>query len=185
MSAPQGQVLESVQQLANWFARLLGRGEEPDQEAPTYQRLTQGLSAAEVGQALDYAQRAETLRQELLAAAPGTQLYQLPGYAELGTVPVVNVLRVYAQGDAADALRVEGARSEPGTLLASLEARAGERLPPGAEYREDFYYGGSYFSLGFAGEQIMGEEAEDFGPAANGDYVGMTVGSILPFNLYG
>jgi hypothetical protein len=185
MSAPQPQVLDSVQQLANWFARLLGRGEAPNPETPTYQRLTQGLSAGEIGQALDYAQRAETLRQELLAAAPGTQLYQLPGYAELGTVPVVNVLRVYAQGDAADALRVAGARSAPGTLLASLEAQAGERLPKGAEYREDFYYGGSYFSLGFAGEQITGEEAEGFGPDASSDYVGMTVGSVLPFNLYG
>jgi hypothetical protein len=185
MSAPQPQVLESVQQLANYFARLLGRGEAPNPEGETYQRLTQGLSASEIGEAITYAQRAEMLRQELLASPPGTQLYQLPGYADLGTVPVVNVLRVYAQGDAADALRVAGATSPPGTLLSSLEARTGERLPKGAEYREDYYHGGSYFSLGFAGEEIAGEEAEGFGPSADSDYVGMTVGSILPFNLYG
>lgn len=184
MSAPGPQVLESVQQLANWFARLAGRGETPDPAGATYQRLTQGLSAAEIGQAQDYAQRAETLRQELLAAPPGTQLYELPGYAALGTIPVVNVLRVYAEGDAADALRVAGATSAPGTLLAALEAQTGERVPKGAEYREDYYHGGGYFSLGFAAEQIAGEEAEGFGPSADSDYVGMTVGSILPFNLY-
>jgi hypothetical protein len=130
MSAPQPQVLESVQQLANWFARLAGRGETPDPAGATYQRLTQGLSAAEIAQAQDYARRAETLRQELIAAEPGTQLYQLPGYAALGTTPVVSILHDFTE---------EWTRRGGNT----------RGTPPIEEFR-----GGAYFSLAIRGRGV-------------------------------
>jgi hypothetical protein len=162
MSTPQPQVLESVQQLANWFARLAGRGETPDPAGATYQRLTQGLSAAEIGQAQDYAQRAETLRQELLAAEPGTQLYQLPGYAALGTRPVVSILHDFAE--------------------TTMDAQGREKTVhhrPVEEFR-----GSAYFSLQFAEEEFASQGFEVPGSDVEGEYEGYDVEAILPFDLY-
>lgn len=155
MSAPQRSVLESVQQLANFFAYLEGRGRGVDEESETYQRLTQGLSAGEIREAQHYAIQAEQLRQELLEAPPGTPISELPSYGSLiGLSPVANVLHVYGERDEdtgaftpAGEYRSDPHALGPGTTLGGLIA-AGQALdlrewtPPASEldveYEVDF-----------------------------------------------
>jgi hypothetical protein len=162
MSAPQPQVLESVQQLANWFAYLAGRGDIPDPQSEVYGRLTQGLSAAEIAQAQEYARLAEQLRRELLAAPPGTQLHELPGYAALGTTPVIQIQHDFT------------------TEQVDAQGRSYTRHErPMEEFR-----GGPYFSLAFAEEQFAVQGFEVPGSDAEGDYQGYDVSSIKPFDLY-
>lgn len=148
--------------LANYLARQLSRGIEDDLTGPTGRLISQGLTPAEISLARQYARLAVDLRDALRAAAPGTHLENLPEYAALGSVPQIGMLRVY---------------SETGDLNAALGAR-------GTEYREDPFIGGPFFSVEFAESQIEAEEAEGFGPSADSDYVGTTVGDVLPFNLY-
>lgn len=162
MSAPQRPVLESVQQAANYFSYLMGRGIDPDTESETYQRMVQGMGAAEIAEAQRYAGLAEQLRQELLAAPPGTQLYQLPGYAALGTTPVVSIMHDFTTEEV-DAQGREYTRHNR----------------PIEEFR-----GGAYFSLAFAEEQFASQGFEVPGSDVEGDYQGYEVSSIKPFDLY-
>lgn len=155
MSAPQPQVLFSVQHLANFFSYLAGTGRGVDEESETYQRLTQGMSAGEIAEAQHYASQAEQLRRELLAAPEGTRVADLPSYGSLiGLSPVANVLHVYGERDLeTDAFTPAGEyRSDPhalgpgttlGGLVAAGQARdAGEWTPPASEldveYEVDF-----------------------------------------------
>lgn len=162
MSAPQPQVLESVQQAANYFAFLLGRGEAPDPDSETYQRVTQGLSGAEIAEAEHYAGLAEQLRQELLHAPPGTQLHDLPGYAALGTTPVVSIMHDFT------------------TEETDAQGRAYTRhTRPIEEFR-----GGAYFSLAFAEGQFASQGFEVPGSDVEGEYQGYDVSNIKPFDLY-
>lgn len=162
MSAPQPQVLESVQQAANYFAFLLGRGERPDLGSETYQRVTQGMSRAEIAEAQHYAALAEQLRQELIAAPPGTQLHDLPGYAALPGTPVISIMHDFTTEEV-------DAQGRPYT----------RHNRPIEEFR-----GGAYFSLAFAEEEFASQGFEVPGSDVEGDYQGYDVSSIKPFDLY-
>jgi hypothetical protein len=146
MSAPQRQVLFSVQHLANFFSYLEGTGRGIDEESETYQRLTQGMSGAEIAEAQHYAGQAEQLRQELLAAPEGTRISELPSYGSLiGLSPVANVLHVYGERDLetdtftpAGEYRSDPHALGPGTTLAGLVAAGQARdlsewTPPASE----------------------------------------------------
>lgn len=163
MSAPQRPVLESVQQLANFFAYLEGRGRIPDEETETYQRLTQGLSAREIAEAQHYASQAEQLRQELLDFPPGTPVSQLPSYGSLiGLSPVANVLHVYGERD-----------PETGAFT------------PAGEYRSDPHALGPATTLG--GLVAAGQERDrgEWTPPASELDVEYEVDYVKPFDLYG
>lgn len=162
MSAPPDPPTESTMHLANYLARQLSRGIEDDLTGPTGRLISQGLTPGEIALARRYAGLAVDLRDALREAGPGTHLEDLPEYAALGSVPQVGMLRVY---------------SELGDLQQAIGA-------PGTDYREDPFIGGPFFSLEFAESQIEAEEAEGFGPSADSDYVGATLGDVLPFNLY-
>lgn len=162
MSAPQRPVLESVQQAANYFAYLQGRGIEPDVESETYQRVTQGLSASEIDEARHYASQAEQLRRELLAAPPGTRISELPSYGSLiGLSPVANVVHMYGERDA-----------ETGVVQSPQEYRSDPHaLGPASTYR------------GLIADAVQMDVREWTPPASELD-VDYVIDYIKPFNLY-